>query len=322
MRKNQYKTIFFILLILIISISLIYLIQPTPNNCNYSTNKNKIVDITEKNKVDNNLENLLTSDNPGNFFLTTDKNVVYEGGNITFFWTASEGADNYSLYVSTKNITEIDGNCLLITEGLTKLNYSIKASESGIRYYVVVAYNESGNTISNCVKITIVEIEDSDGNGDYATEALSGPLIIILIIGIVFILSITAIVRYREKKRHVFGPQQEPISYIEKDEHKQYKRFVDEDSQSFNKPKSAIEIINELINNERLLNSINQEKDLEKSELSFISMNFLNKVDKFRWTDESQKVEFIREMLALTPKERDDIISYMMERSKKEDLSL
>ncbi len=322
MRKSHQKAIFLVGIILIISISSIYLIQPCLNHCNYSINKKKIVDITEKNKNDNNLGNLHPSDNPGNFSFTTDKNVVYEGGNITFFWTASKGADNYSLYVSTQNITKIDGNCTLITDGLTKLNYSLIAGESGIRYYVAVAYNESGNTFSNCVKVTIIELEDEDGNGEISAEMLSGPLIIILIIGIVFLLSITAIVRYREKKSHIFRPQQEPISYVEKEGHKEYKRVVDEDIQSIKKPKAAIEIIYELINNERLLDSINQEKILEKFELSSISVDFLNKVDKFRWTDESQKVEFIKEMLALTPKERDDIISYMMERSKKEDLSV
>lgn len=312
MRKNYHKAILLVIIILIISISSIYLLQISNYHCNYSINRKKIGDMTEKSKTDNNLGILQPSDNPSNFFLTTDKNVVYEGGNITFFWTASEGADNYSLYVSTKNTTTIDENCLLIIEGLTKLNYSIKTSDSGIRYYVVVAYNESGNTLSNCVKISIVEIDDSDGKGDLSTEMLSGPLIIILIIGIVFILSITAIVRYREKKRLIFRPPSEHISYDEKDE----------DFQSIKKPKNAREIINELINNEDILDWINQEKDLKKFELSSISTDFLNKVDIFRWTDLTQKIQFIKEMLALTPKERDDVISYMMERSKKEDLSV
>jgi len=196
MRKNQYKTIFFILLILIISISLIYLIQPTPNNCNYSTNKNKIVDITEKNKVDNNLENLLTSDNPGNFFLTIDKNVVYEGGNITFFWTASEGADNYSVYMFDRLITEINSSLTLRANQTAISPFPISGLVNGEYYFTILAYNEHAATMSDNEYIIVYL---SDSNGDKTVIVIPG-YSFILILSIGFIVSLLLVKNILRKK--------------------------------------------------------------------------------------------------------------------------
>ena len=58
----------------------------------------------------------------------------------------------------------------------------------------------------------------------------------------------------------------------------------------------------------------------EKYELDSITLDFFHKVDSFQWDDEKQKVEFISEMLALTPEERDDIINYMIEKSNKNNI--
>ncbi|MHA1933208.1 MAG: CBM96 family carbohydrate-binding protein, partial [Promethearchaeota archaeon] len=62
-------------------------------------------------------------------------------------WTQSAGADNYSIFVSDSNITEINGNLTLIQEGITDLNYTLSIW-SGLHYVVAVAYNESGYTLS------------------------------------------------------------------------------------------------------------------------------------------------------------------------------
>ncbi|MFX0070026.1 MAG: hypothetical protein ACFFAO_02960 [Candidatus Hermodarchaeota archaeon] len=324
MKNHHYKFIILITIILIISVSSLILIQLSLNHSNNNINNKKNIIISDKNQNNNTSTNLNTADNPGNFSLTADKYLVYVNGNITFFWSKSEGAENYSLYVSSKNITKIDGNCTLIIGGLFRLNYSLIINDIDLDYYVTVAYNESGNTLSNCVKITILEHDDGGGGGDgvLGGELLSGGLIIFFFIGIVFLLSISAIVSYREKRRNILTAPQEPFIYVEKEESKKQDSFLDEDFQDNKKPKSARRILNELINNENLIDSINQEKDLEKFKLNSISEDFFYKVDKFRWINENQKVEFIKEMLALTPTERNHIINYMMEKSKKEDLSI
>ncbi len=88
--------------------------------------------------------------------------------------------------------------------------------------------------------------------------------------------------------------------------------------------KTSKECINDFTKNEILLPLVSEkltEDELERSrtlELTSISDNFLHKVDDINWEDELQKARFIREMLALTPEEREEIIDYMLEKSRKE----
>ena len=153
-------------MVLAILISFIYLIQSFTNRYEYTLNTKNDDKSTEINDKNKDLGDLHNSDNPDNFTLSTNKNIVCEGGIFTLSWTPSEGADNYSVYSSPKNITKIDGDSTLVKNNLTRLNYSIIASDIGLLYYVIVAYNKSGATLSNCVKIQIIESEgSSEGKG-------------------------------------------------------------------------------------------------------------------------------------------------------------
>ena len=233
------------------------------------------------------------------------------GFNFTLTWTVSEGADNYSIYVSTKNITIIDGNSTLIKVGLTKLNQNLIASTFGIFYYVVVAYNETGSTLSNSVKIYLLVLESGGNERDLwkagfgLTDILNPYLIVIIVI----IFSIIGIIQYRHTKTYRFRAE--------------YKHFLDrekplsKDINSNLKIKSAREIMKKIVNNKSLLEALNNEINLENYELDSVNLDFFHKIDSFKWDDEKQKIEFITEMLTLTPEERDDIITYMIEKSNK-----
>ncbi|MFX1340497.1 MAG: hypothetical protein ACFFDK_17950 [Promethearchaeota archaeon] len=305
--NNYLKYIFLILIILTLVVSYICLIQSFTSRYEYTPsikNDKNSAEITEKNKT---LEILRNSDNPSNFKLSSDKNIVTEGGIFTLSWTPSKGAENYSIYSSTKNITIIDGDCTLIKENLTRLNHSIIAGDIGLIYYVVEAYNKSGSTLSNTVKIQIIESEGSSDKKAYSGDMLSATFVLIpiLVIAIILLLSFSGIMRYKAKRRLLYAPTEE--------------EFHDEEIKTIRNIKSGTEILNETINNSYLLDSIEQDKDLGKFELSSISSDFLTTVDKFKWDYETQKAEFIKEMLTLTPEEREDIINYMNQKSGKND---
>lgn len=307
--NNYLKYISLILLLLAIIISYIGLIQSFTTRYEYTLNTKNDEKSTEVHDEHNKLEELRFSDKPDNFTLSLNKNLVDEGDFFTLSWTPSGGADNYSVYSSSKNITQIDGDSTLIKSNLTRLNYSIIASNLGVLYYVVVAYNKSGNTLSNCVKIQVV-----DGDGSSDRESLGGDflsinfsLISILVIGIIMLLSFSSIMLYKAKRKYNFN--------LKNNEY-QSERF-----QAVKKLKSSTDIVDEIINNTNLINSIEEGKDLSKFELSSISTDFLSKVDKFKWNQENQKEQFIQEMLTLTPEERDDIIKYMGEKSKNDNFT-
>ena len=323
MRKNRNYTIF-ILIIIIIQVSLVCIVPSTTNSQNSSKNNVDYVNLEEKN-IDRKLrENIHSSENPSNFTLAIDKSSVLVGLNFTLSWTISDGADNYSIYVSTKNITVIDGNSTLIKDGLINLNQSLLASKIGVAYYVAVAYNESGNTLSNSVKINILGHEG--GNGDNHNGAmLSMPFIFFALIGIIILsitLSITGIISYKNRRTRASMPIIEASPYKVKEEIKKFEMITVKEVQGSKSIKNAIKIRNDLVNNDTLLELIDMEGELDKFELNLISEDYLNKVDSLKWEDEGQKVEFIFEMLTLTPEERDDIINYMIEKSNKNNIDI
>ena len=166
------------------------------------------------------------------------------------------------------------------------------------------------------MKVNILELEGGNGkstnNGDILFFSFSRPPIILVLIGIIIFLSITSMLTYRYRKTHTSLPI----------EYKKYERVSAKEVQSIKKIKYATKILNDLINNDSLLDLINYEgeSNLNKVELNMISENFLHKVDTLKWDDENQKIEFIKEMLALTPEERDDILSYMIEKSNKNNI--
>jgi hypothetical protein len=57
-----------------------------------------------------------------------------------------------------------------------------------------------------------------------------------------------------------------------------------------------------------------------KLNLTAISDDFLKKIDKFNWKNENEKIQFINEMIALTPEEREEILNYMFKKVNKTDL--
>ncbi|MHA2035057.1 MAG: hypothetical protein ACW98X_01405 [Promethearchaeota archaeon] len=91
---------------------------------------------------------------PKPFTLSHNADTPDTDGQFELSWTLSIGADNYSVYIYTSMITEINGSVTLVEAGVTDLNYNISL-ETGIYYILVRSYNETGFTDSNVINVNI-----------------------------------------------------------------------------------------------------------------------------------------------------------------------
>jgi len=136
---------------------------------------------------------------PGAFSLWSNAGNPDTDGEFRLSWSSSEGADEYSIYKSELYITQINLGVFLVAENALS-SYPISESENGDYYYVVVAYNEFGNTLSNCYKVT-VEIDEGDEGGE-VYEFIPGFNIFILfaVFGVVFYILVFKILKKTNPK--------------------------------------------------------------------------------------------------------------------------
>ncbi|MGQ4876091.1 MAG: hypothetical protein ACTSVV_05150 [Promethearchaeota archaeon] len=251
---------------------------------------------------------------PSNFTLTSNKNYIAFGEQFTLSWTPSDGAKNYSIFQSTEIIISINNKTRLIISGLQKLEYSLKINEidddKDYLYFVVVAYNNSGYTLSNNVKIFF-----TSGVSSYAEMVMFNPVIFLLftIIIVLLILGFLSSTHYHKK-------QKQKAFYLNSME------ILNDLKESEKRIQSSKEIINKQFNNSRLINELelveqNNETELEREfELTSINENLLKKIDQFKWPNQKEKEQFISELIFLSPDEREEILNYMFEKANKEEL--
>ena len=92
---------------------------------------------------------------PGSFTLSSDADTPDTDGSFNLIWTDSNHGDNYSLYLYDSYITEINNSLTLLADQSVLSPYSISGLTNGTYYFVIVAFNKFGETISNCIKITV-----------------------------------------------------------------------------------------------------------------------------------------------------------------------
>ncbi len=102
------------------------------------------------------INNLVAAqDLPGNFSLDSTAESPDPDGSFNLTWSNSVGADNYSVYLYDKPITYINKSLTLLANQNATTPFSISGLESGDYFFVVVAYNETGETLSNNVNVTV-----------------------------------------------------------------------------------------------------------------------------------------------------------------------
>ena len=108
---------------------------------------------------------------PGDFTLSTNAGNPDINGIFDLTWTAASGANNYSIYRSSSFITVIDGSTTLLASEITDLTWALSGYEDGTYYYIVVAHNDHGDTLSNCIQ---VNVELALPSGDFTLSSNAG----------------------------------------------------------------------------------------------------------------------------------------------------
>ncbi|MFX1277906.1 MAG: ABC transporter substrate-binding protein [Promethearchaeota archaeon] len=90
---------------------------------------------------------------PGPFTLSSTAGSPDNDGLFDLTWTSSSNADNYTVYEYNHYITEINGSLSLLTDQTSSLSLPLSGYVAGTYYFIVVAHNEHGNTLSNCIQV-------------------------------------------------------------------------------------------------------------------------------------------------------------------------
>ncbi|MFX1500095.1 MAG: hypothetical protein ACFFDH_03925 [Promethearchaeota archaeon] len=133
---------------------------------------------------------------PGPFTLTSNAGSPDNDGNFTLTWGAAVGAVSYSVYRYSGYITEINGSLTTLATGITSLSLPLTGYTNGTYYFIVVAHNDQGNTLSNCHAVT-VEIPPEEPEGGHGGGIPGYSLYLLLT---VFIL-ITAVILLKKSKK-------------------------------------------------------------------------------------------------------------------------
>jgi len=94
---------------------------------------------------------------PEPFNLNTDADTPSDSdGEFKLFWTESNNANNYSVYQYSRYITEINGSLTLLSEEITDREFLISGYNNGEYYFIVIAKNNDGTILSNCINVNVV----------------------------------------------------------------------------------------------------------------------------------------------------------------------
>ena len=115
----------------------------------------------------------------GDFTLSSNAGNLDTNGIFDLSWTAASGAHNYSVYRSSSFITVIDGSVTLLANEITNLTWALSEYEDGTYYFIVIAHNDYGDTLSNCIEITV---------GKPIIPGYDLALILLTMVGITFLL--------------------------------------------------------------------------------------------------------------------------------------
>jgi len=108
---------------------------------------------------------------PNSFELTTNADIPSDSDGIfELMWAVADGALTYNVYEYSRHITVINDSLTTLIENTTDLHLNLAEYTDGTYYFIVVAYNNYGETISNCIKVNI-EISKSPESFNLNTDA-------------------------------------------------------------------------------------------------------------------------------------------------------
>jgi len=102
---------------------------------------------------------------PDDFILDSTAGTPEADGIFTLSWTPSDKANNYSVYEFSSYINSINGSLTSLANKTTNLSLPLTGYSDGAYFFIVVAHNVVGDTLSNCIEV-IVEISSEPEGGD------------------------------------------------------------------------------------------------------------------------------------------------------------
>ncbi|MHA2326230.1 MAG: S8 family serine peptidase, partial [Promethearchaeota archaeon] len=94
--------------------------------------------------------------NPSPFTLSTNAGAPDGDGTFDLIWSNSDRAMNYSVYEHTSFITRINGSLISLENETIALTLPLSGYSEGIYYFIIVASNNYGNTLSNCIRVRVL----------------------------------------------------------------------------------------------------------------------------------------------------------------------
>ena len=131
---------------------------------------------------------------PGDFTLSTNAGTPDKDGKFNLTWTAADKALNYSVYEYSSYITIINSSLTSLVNGTINLSLLLSGYSDGTYYFITMAHNARGNTLSNCIKV-IVKTKMIQGYNSYI-------LLILFTIVTIFIIRKKIIRKKRKKLYH------------------------------------------------------------------------------------------------------------------------
>ncbi|TFF94478.1 MAG: ABC transporter substrate-binding protein [Promethearchaeota archaeon] len=114
---------------------------------------------------------------PGNFTLSSTAENPDDDGNFVLTWSESSDAKSYSVYLYSNYITEFNLSLTLLADKIIVLSMALSGYPEGTYYFIVIAHNDYGDTLSNCVEVTVGSLpgdfvlsstaEDPDDDGTF-----------------------------------------------------------------------------------------------------------------------------------------------------------
>ncbi|MFX0012172.1 MAG: ABC transporter substrate-binding protein, partial [Candidatus Hermodarchaeota archaeon] len=92
---------------------------------------------------------------PGPFTLSSTAGSPDNDGIFDLTWTSSNYADNYSVYEYSSYITVINGSLTTLSSEMVGLTLPLSGYSTGTYYFIIVAHNENGDTMSNCIQVIV-----------------------------------------------------------------------------------------------------------------------------------------------------------------------
>ena len=147
---------------------------------------------------------------PNSFELSTDANTPSDSdGMFNLTWTVADGALSYNVYEYSSYITEINDTLITLIENTTDHQLNLDGYSNGTYYFIAVAKNKFGETLSNCIKIEVaMQLEpdpdpEPEPEPEPQPEPQPGSLLVPgynVIFLIIYILSISIIILKKRKK--------------------------------------------------------------------------------------------------------------------------